>query len=659
MILGKIIGKVSTTDFKFKVEKETRKFEYIQVYHKAYEYILCQIIELETDDEGTTAYCQILGYKEGGRVKKPRIPFEPGSEVMKAEDDFIKQVVELETDFGGLLGDLDGKDIPVSLDLNKVLSMHLAVLAKSGSGKSYTVGVLLEEMMDKNIPILIIDPHGEYSSLRFKNTDEKDLEKLAMKGLNPQKYDIHQFGDPQITPGLTPINLSMGNSQEELVNLLPGKLSSSQQALLYSALKSSNANDFDSLILSLEGEESNAKYGLISMIEYLRDLKIFTRDSVNYSNLIKPGKCTIMNLKGIDPQVQEMIVYKISKELFELRKKNKIPPFFLVMEEAHNYCPERSFGETKASKTLRTIASEGRKFGLGLCIVSQRPARVDKSVLSQCSTQIIMKVTNPNDLKALSSSVEGITSSTEKEIQNLVIGQCLVTGVTDMPLLVNVRARKSLHGGVSQNMSTEISPDEDTFSEKVEEYDSQKVLPIIKPTITAKDVQLMSDGDSKVKSVLIPAKIIDCKDSRGTYKLLLELESGGIVTDVDQFSLKYIPDMGSLKQSQINILKHAFKHKKFSTELFDNSDINVLVDKNFLELNESKTTCYLSENYIFSKLINYQTHQRIEHISAKYEKIEDAKVDEDYHLEHIGRFTTVLDYDDCYILKYKLLENKK
>jgi len=63
----------------------------------------------------------------------------------------------------------------------------------------------------------------------------------------------------------------------------------------------------------------------------------------------------------------------------------------MVIEEAHNYCPERNFGEKKSSKILRTIASEGRKFGLGLCVVSQRPARLDKSVLSQCSTQIIMK----------------------------------------------------------------------------------------------------------------------------------------------------------------------------------------------------------------------------------------------------------------------------
>ena len=63
------------------------------------------------------------------------------------------------------------------------------------------------------------------------------------------------------------------------------------------------------------------------------------------------------------------------------------------------------------------MASEGRKFGFRLCIVTQRPARVDKSVLSQCSTQVILKVTNPNDLKAITDSVEGVTPGLKDEIR--------------------------------------------------------------------------------------------------------------------------------------------------------------------------------------------------------------------------------------------------
>ena len=162
MLLGRIFGKVTTKDFKFLAEGEVRKFEYVQVYHEVYEYVLCQIIELEKQENMTTALCQIIGFKDkDGKVKKLRIPFEPGSEVLTADDDFISSIIQLQdSDTGAYLGKLEGRDISVKLDLKKLLTKHVAVLAKSGSGKSYAVGVLLEEIIDKKVPLLIIDTHG-------------------------------------------------------------------------------------------------------------------------------------------------------------------------------------------------------------------------------------------------------------------------------------------------------------------------------------------------------------------------------------------------------------------------------------------------------------------------------------------------------------------
>ena len=79
-----------------------------------------------------------------------------------------------------------------------------------------------------------------------------------------------------------------------------------------------------------------------------------------------------------------------------------------------------------------------------------RAAKVDKNVLSQCNTQMILKVTNPNDLKAIATSVEGLTPGMAEEIQRLPIGVALVMGGNiHMPLLVEVRPRESRHGGES------------------------------------------------------------------------------------------------------------------------------------------------------------------------------------------------------------------
>jgi uncharacterized protein len=649
MILGKIVGKVTTNEFKFQVEKQTKKFEYVQIYHKAYEYVLCQVVELETDHEKTIAYCQILGYKDKGRIKKIRIPFDPGSEVLKAEDSFIKEIVKLEgSEYGGVIGKLDGKDIDVTLDLNKVLSMHLSVLAKSGSGKSYAVGVLLEEMISRKIPLIIIDPHGEYNTLKYKNDNERDLERLGLFGLQAEGFNVEEFGDPEINKSAKPLKLQLNMEQEELINLLPGKLSSSQLALLYSAFKF-EPNELDGLLLALDQEDSNSKYSVMNMIEYVRDLKIFTNSNVNYSSFVKQGQATIMNLKGMNPDVQEIVVYKLAKELFELRKKEKIPPFFFVIEEAHNYCPERSFGETKASKILRNIASEGRKFGLGLCAISQRPARVDKSVLSQCSTQIILKITNPNDLKAVVNSVEGITANTEKEIQNLMIGQALITGISEMPLLVNIRPRKSMHGGISKDIIQE------DFTSKLEEFHEEEFKPVIKPNIERKDIMII-EGASEVKTLLIPCIQAICEDNQKdkAYKLLIEKMHGEIITDKDTLKTKKIPDMKLLTKNQITLLKEIFKNKSVREEDFEKDSVKDLIAGEFLIKKQGKLE--LSERYVFSKLYNFENHDKISFEQIKYtEELEPKKTTEQIKQE-LEKFTKIKEIQECFLVKFEAVK---
>ena len=201
--------------------------------------------------------------------------------------------------------------------------------------------------------------------------------------------------------------------------------------------------------------------------------------------------------------------------MFEKRKKNQVVPFFLIIEEAHNFCPERSFGESPSSYIIRNIASEGRKFGLGLGIVTQRPARVDKNVLSQCNTQIIQKVTNPNDLKAIASSAENISTSVVDDIATLPIGTALVIGAAVKPVLVDVRVRKSEHGGKSVSLDYKPAPEENnikTVKINLLKLDAQKsITPAYLAVINNKGVnysllindecKVMEYADNKLKPI--------------------------------------------------------------------------------------------------------------------------------------------------------------
>ncbi|MDP2908627.1 MAG: ATP-binding protein [Nanoarchaeota archaeon] len=667
MVVGKIVGKTSTTEFQVLVSKDVDKFEYVQVLDKPGNYILCQVVELEKDHNKSTAFCNVIGYRDKEhRLRGLGAPLEPGTEVLYADDKFVKDTLGLErSKNAAFIGTLEGREnVQVFLDINKLLTKHVAVLAKTGAGKSYVVGVLLEELLENKIPIVIVDPHGEYSTLKYPNSE--DLDKMKKLGLKPKGYlsQVQEFSpDVQTNPECRPLKLSEKDlSPVELIHMLPAKLSNAQLGVLYSSLKNlGNKADFDELLLELENEESSVKWTLINILEYVKKLGLFSDASTPLFEIVKPGKVSIINLKGVSPEVQEVVVYKIVKDLFLERKKGNIPPFFLVVEEGHNFIPERTYGESKSSGVLRQIFSEGRKFGLGVCIVSQRPSRVEKNSLSQVNTQIIIKVTNPNDVKAISSSVEGITSETEKEIKNIPVGTALVTGVVDMPVFVNIRPRRSKHGGAAVKILSEEAEEEKDFAGEAKK-EKGELLPLVKQKVSLKDLKLM--GREKVKTVLVPCVFLSCSDAQGDFNLLVNLNNGHIVTDLESgkgVQLKGF-NLDALSPQQKKVMKIALDLKEFRpAEVFSKSGlqfsdmyetIKVMTDKGFFVKSGDK--------YSLSDKLSFFTHVRdavfygrIDYSSMEFEEKLDKKVDVSNLIDFFGRFLTIKNEKECWLVVYE------
>ena len=112
-----------------------------------------------------------------------------------------------------------------------------------------------------------------------------------LKQINEYSPDI------SVNTECKPLKLSSINlTASELLHLLPAKLSNQQKGILYAALKNLDTIDFDSLIYFLESQESNVKYTLISIIEYIKKLGIFSQEFTSLNELVQPGKCTIINL---------------------------------------------------------------------------------------------------------------------------------------------------------------------------------------------------------------------------------------------------------------------------------------------------------------------------------------------------------------------------
>ncbi|MBU0535531.1 MAG: ATP-binding protein [Nanoarchaeota archaeon] len=653
MAVGRITGKSTTLEFELEVEDNLRKFEYLQLPHPESNEnteVLCQVVEITKSGDKTTAKCNIIGYRKDNRIRQMMVPFDPGTEAERATDDFVSEIIRIEKNrYSAEIGKLQGKNIDVYIDLRKSLSKHISILAKSGSGKSYCTGVLIEEIIEKGIPVIVIDPHGEYNTLKYPG-DNKEIAKSYIS-------QIEEYGDIRINPNLKPLKLSNPSSTEEIIHILPAKLNPNQQALVYGALNNLDSFDFESLIIELESEENPSKWTLISMIDHIRKKELFSSSPTNYNELIQPGKCSIINLKGVDPDIQQIIVYKLMNDLFQQRKRERIPPFFAVIEEAHNYCPERSFGEAKSSKILRTIASEGRKFGMGLCIISQRPSRVDKSVLSQCSTQMVLKITNPHDIKAVSNSVEGMTYETEKEIINLPIGEALVTGVVDMPLFVRIRERRTKHGGEQVNLlSEEDTPGEDIIK-GIEEFKNKDILPLILPGLSKKDLMLMNDTQIKINTYLVPSVIFTCY-TEGEFRILVDLINGKIIKDIDNDISYDLPDLSNLSPNEMETIKMKDDFTAADVMLRKGMDFSsamnlceTMASKGYLEKIDNK---YRTKQGMMIDIIKCNTFKDVEYKNVDYERKLEKKIEIDEIKQKLSKLTEIKDHKECFIVWHKI-----
>ncbi|MDO9537677.1 MAG: ATP-binding protein [Thermoplasmata archaeon] len=472
-IVGIIYGDVGTNELKCSVTAPLQKGEYVQIPHEEVGMVLGQVDSMErktdlSDDkallmsqgemmdikEKVLAKISILGYRdERGLLQNPNVPFKAGSPVMRASEDLIINVIGIKHNekTGAYIGMLMGHDIKIHLDINDMVSKHVSILAKTGGGKSYITGVLVEELLKHDVTVMIIDPHGEYSSVRDPGTSS---EFNSAFGVTPRGYpdQIIEFSaNTKINKDAKPLRFTMSNLEARDILALT-KVKNIRQALpaLKKVLEMIKANkptfSLKDVIRTIEAQEDSNNAQLIQELNYLDEIQIFAERGTKLDELVQKGKMTILNMKGTEPDIAELIVNRVTTSLFEMRKINAIPPMLLVVDEAVNYCPQQ--GTTACSKIMRTIAAEGRKFGLGMVIITQRAAKIDKNVLSQCGTQIILKITNPLDLKAVISSVEGLTTGTTEEIQQLPLGIAIVCGAgLQVPLFVRVRPRESRHGG--------------------------------------------------------------------------------------------------------------------------------------------------------------------------------------------------------------------
>jgi DNA helicase HerA-like ATPase len=473
--VGRIYGDVGLGQFHLTLAHPVERGDYLTVEDELHGKVLCQLddlrrksdLDLDRADqmshgaetpihESLLGLARIVGYRDGqGLVKVPTIPFRPGAEVFRAEEPLIADVLGLghHSASGAYVGLLRNHELRIELDINQLVQRHLSVLAKTGGGKSYLLGVIIEELLRHKVTCVVIDPHGEYGSLRFPAEKNGGYARFAVESQGFSSR-IHEFSpDVLLNTGAKPLTFTLHNLDPRDLLVFMGlsnvKMYLAPLKKLLDEVQAVNREyTVKDLVAAAGRMEGPARDLLQERLEYVEETKLLAPVGTSLHEIVQKGDVSLINLRGVAPDIQEIVVARIAGTLFENRKKGKIPPMFLVVEEAHNFAPQQ--GIVACSRILKNIASEGRKFGLGLCVVTQRAARIDKSVLSQCTTQLILQVTNPLDLRAIAQSIEGLTDGMTDMIQSLPVGVALVTGGGyHYPLFCEVRPRATRHGGES------------------------------------------------------------------------------------------------------------------------------------------------------------------------------------------------------------------
>lgn len=161
------------------------------------------------------------------------------------------------------------------------------------------------------------------------------------------------------------------------------------------------------------------------------------------TQLVNYGQVSVVALSGYQGELQATIYSVIADAIFSARVSNSLKfPALLVLEEAHNFAPGKttSLAEEQAVHTTRQIAQEGRKFGVGLLMISQRPSRLDETALSQCNSNIIMRMSNPSDQNYVRRVIETLGADEAEMLPNLDVGEALLSGqLVNFPVLVRMK----------------------------------------------------------------------------------------------------------------------------------------------------------------------------------------------------------------------------
>ncbi len=344
------------------------------------------------------------------------------------------------------------RELRVYLDPSPLFGRHCAIVGQTGSGKSWTVTSLIQKAV-RLMPrahVILLDLHGEYrnafSTDMARVIDAVDLElpywlmtysELSDLLIDRTEFSAHNqvafFRDTLNTLkqdegsrlGLsrttvdTPVFFSLEALYEgikaENQRMVPGSSGRPVKGPLH--------GDFDRFLMRLDSRLNDVRYNFLLKPQVRKSsasLEGLLRDFVG---LGEPRRAvTIIDLSRVPFDVRPTVTAQIGRLAFEFNywnPKYTVFPLLLICEEAHGYIRREADAQFEgARKSMERIAKEGRKYGVGLIVVSQRPHELSETVLSQCGTFVCLRMTNPDDQEY----IKKLVPEAERDLINILAG---------------------------------------------------------------------------------------------------------------------------------------------------------------------------------------------------------------------------------------------
>jgi hypothetical protein len=337
---------------------------------------------------------------------------------------------------------------------------HTFLCGQSGSGKTYTLGIVLERLLlDTGITIVVADPNSDYVNLQtIRPQPETGLGDGDYRTLG-ERYEavasrIHVFG---------------GKASSNPLSVRFGRLTFEQQTMVLGLDPIADPEIYNAFVRTVAGM-GDTEYGIADIISASRSS--FAEDQRRLGLRIENlGVHDLSIWAGTDKPVAERLPDDARMAAFELgslpteressiaaaamlgslwKARHARKPTIIVIDEAHNICPQHPTGPNQALATEHVvrIAGEGRKFGLYLLLATQRPEKVHQNVVSQCDNLLLMKMNSLADIRSLSETFSYAPAALVEQASGFGLGEGLAAGkIAPDPLLFRSGRRYTLEGG--------------------------------------------------------------------------------------------------------------------------------------------------------------------------------------------------------------------